>query len=101
MVEETLGHCFWDCAHWSCLRARYQVPDSASRVAWPACTRECGIFLEDESVPALSNALMEEEAILRDFVAYFKLRECRDAISANDPWTLQKIWTDGASAQPG
>ena len=98
MSEETLGHCFWDCAHWSCLRARYQVPDSASLVAWPACTRECGIFLEDESVPALSNALMEEEEILCDFSVHFKLLECRNAISANDPWTPQKIWTDGASA---
>jgi ribonuclease HI len=62
------------------------------------CTLECGLFLEDERLPGLTQQLLDEEVILSDIQGHFSLSACRDAITANEPMNTQTIWTDGASA---
>ena len=98
IAEETLGHCFWDCAHWATMRAEFELPEVGVRAAWPACTRECGLFLEDERVLVLQQELMDEEPILANFSVHFGLASCRNAVAAYEPTICQTLWTDGACA---
>ena len=98
LADETLGHCFWDCTCWAALRSEFDVPADSLRAQWPACTRECGLFLEDVRVPALSQQLADEEPILANFAAHFDLASCRSAIASNAPLRPQTVWTDGACA---
>ena len=86
-ADETLAHCFWECSHWQHIRADYSLPGAEVRREWPACTRECGIFVEDQAVIALSCSLINEEAVLQNFMNYFELPRCRAAVSASEPNT--------------
>ena len=66
---------------------------------WPACTIDCGIFVEDWRVLALDAGLEEEEEIARDITSYFGCAECRAQVFAShDVQEPQVIWTDGASS---
>ena len=68
---------------------------------WPNCTRQCGLFLDDPSVPELQSELEKEELIWPEYRTFFGVDACRDAIikgGANFRQAVQTIWTDGASA---
>ena len=99
MADETIGHCFWDCAHWDSIRVQHRMADCRSRVSWPMCTQECGLFLEDERLPGLAQQLLDEETILTDIHGHFGVSACREAIITNDVMDKQVAWTDGASAR--
>ena len=45
---ETLEHCFWQCPRWEHIRAAAELPSQEIRDAWPACTRQCGIFMKQQ-----------------------------------------------------
>jgi ribonuclease HI len=96
MTDETVEHCFWECPHWSHIRDECDVPDAGVVAAWPACTRQCGLFIDDVRVPDLTAALQEEELVLRDFVSHFDLLSCRQEIEFSGMGTPQILWTDGA-----
>ena len=97
-ADETLRHCFWDCDRWSAIRARHCMSNCTSLASWPACTLECGLFIDDQRVPALTQQLLDEEHILANFQSYFDLPATRHAIAVNEPMNMQVLWTDGASA---
>jgi len=95
-ADETLDHCFWECCRWDEVRKGFDLPSADHRASWPACTRECGLFLESTDVVALSRELADEELILRNFAAHLELGACRNNISVQGLDTGQIIWTDGA-----
>ena len=99
MCDETLRHCVWECPRWACIRDMFHLPDVCVRSMWPACTIDCGIFVEDERIIALEAGLEEEEEIAWDIGSYFKCAECRaQVVVSNDVQELQVVWTDGASS---
>ena len=75
------------------------MSDCASVALWPVCTQECGLFMDDVRVPALTQQLYDEEHVLADFSSHFGLAACRADIVASEPDTPQVIWTDGAAPQ--
>ena len=96
--DETLRHCFWECPRWVPIRASFQLPDLETRSAWPACTIDCGIFVEDEKVLALNEQLEAEEAAAQNIASWFKCSERRDLVVAwQDVHVQRTVWTDGAS----
>ena len=66
-ADETLQHCFWDCPHWDHILSEHRLPANVIRESWPACTKECGIFIEDERVMHVSQMLAHEENWLDAF----------------------------------
>ncbi len=85
MANESLTHCFWHCGAWAHLRLDPDLPSDATRRAWPACTQECGIFLEDPELVAAQEALGAE------------VEEPVSALAEDaqqDEHTV--VWTDGA-----
>lgn len=50
LQPETIEHCFWECPCWTHIRQRNEVPVQRVRDQWPACTRQCGIFVQLEDV---------------------------------------------------
>ena len=67
--------------------------------SWPACTVDCGLFVEDARVLALQAQLHEEAAAASDVCSFFSCSECRASITvSHDVFEQQKIWTDGASS---
>ena len=95
-AEESVEHCFWECPHWAHIGSDCNVPEEVEVASWPACTRQCGLFLEDPHILDLSMQLQSEESVLRDFVSYYDLHRCREALEAIDMNTPQTVWTDGA-----
>ena len=94
-----MRHCFWECVKWQSIRASFDLPGPDVRSVWPACTLDCGLFVDDECVVALRAQLHAEEVLAQDVSSFFKCPECRASVVASDDVHLpQKIWTDGASS---
>ena len=49
------------------------MSNCTSLASWPACTLECGLFIDDQRVPALTQQLLDQEHILANFQSYFDL----------------------------
>jgi len=99
MCDETVRHCIWECPRWAYIRDMFDLPDECVRSMWPACTIDCGIFVEDQRIIALDAGLEQEEEIARDIRSHFGCAECRAQVAAShDVQELQVIWTDGASS---
>ena len=96
--DETMRHCFWECSHWAPIRPTYVLPSAAAYSAWPVCTKDCGLFVEDVHVLGLIDELAREEGILASFADHFDLHSCRATLAAHDPLTNITLWTDGASS---
>ena len=62
------------------------------------CTQACGLFLDDERLPSLTQQLVDEEEILSDIQGHFSLHVCRAAIAGREPMSTVTIWSNGASA---
>ena len=76
----------------------FDLPPNDVRIMWPACTLDCGIFVEDACVPALLDELQEEEESAHDLSSFFKCVGCRASVAASHhDQEQQVIWTDGAS----
>ena len=60
LEPETLEHCFWKCPCWEHIRQQQGVPSRRVIDAWPACTRQCGFFVEKEEVFRASEELEQE-----------------------------------------
>ena len=94
---KSVFHCFWECPKWDDLRLRFDLPCSRVRAAWPPCTSECGIFIEDIRVLGLVEQLEQEQHILADIDGYFHCSESRALIvSGTGSSSAQVLWTDGA-----
>jgi ribonuclease HI len=99
MCEETVRHCYWECPRWAHIRGMFDLPSPDVSSMWPACTIDCGIFVEDVRVIALGINLQAEEEMAKDICSYFSCAECRAQVAAaQDVSELQVIWTDGASS---
>ena len=75
---------------------KFCVPISGVYIGWPACTRQCGLFLEDLRVVSLSLQLEHEEHMLADLDGSFLLSACRANVLADADGSIQTLWTDGA-----
>lgn len=62
------------------------------------CTQACGLFLDDERLPSLTQPLADEEEILSNVQGHFSTHVYRMSIAASEPANIVTIWTDGASA---
>ena len=96
LANETVEHCFWDCPRWDSLRMAFGPPMARLHLQWPACTKECGLFLEDSRVIGLSVQLECEERMLADVDGVFGCSACRASVLACGDGSLQRLWTDGA-----
>ena len=98
MCDETVRHCFWECPQWNSIRSTFAMPSLVMRSTWPACTLDCGIFVEDVRVLCLRSQLQQEEDEAGDIPSYFKCSECRTGVRASEESQEQQvIWTDGAA----
>jgi len=61
----------------------FDLPPLDVRIMWPACTLDCGIFVEDARVPALLDELQEEEEAAHDIPSFFRCVECRASVAAS------------------
>ena len=78
---------------------RFALPSAAVRSTWPACSIDCGIFVEDERVPALLCHLQEEEEAAHDIPSFFECDERRSSVAVSQDDDEQQVnWTDGASS---
>ena len=59
LCDESVQHCFWECPRWEHVRARLDLLVSAVRNLWPACTFNCGIFMENEGVFNMMQSFQE------------------------------------------
>ena len=84
------------CPRWGHLRLRCRAPSTEVVELWLACTRDCGLFLEEESTATLMQNLATEESILDNCVEHFDLLSCRSRISSSGVVQKQVLWTDGA-----
>ena len=99
MCDETVEHCFWECSRWDHVRMRYDVPPASVTSQWPACTKSCGLFLENPCVLDLKTELENEEAATRDLSQYFDCQAVSIAVqNCSNPNEKQIIWTDGAAS---
>jgi ribonuclease HI len=97
LCDETVRHCVWECPHWRTVRATFDLPAPCVQAAWPACTKDCGILIEDERVLTLNQQFHEEAAASPDLDTLFELTKCREKALANSTADVeQTIWTDGA-----
>ena len=89
--DETVEHLFWHCPAWEHIRLKEPgLPSRGTTDAWPACTRNCGIFPEDDRIMQLQMELHNEEPELRSILAS---QPHPPVVGA----TKQICWTDGAS----
>ena len=99
LCDESLRHCFWECPRWDSIRMNFTLPCIDVRALWPACTTDCGTFIEDSSVIDLAAQLQQEECAAKNIVEYFSCRECRSRVTAShDVNEQQTLWTDGAAS---
>jgi len=99
LCDESLRHCFWDCPRWDSIRNSFKLPCIDVRNFWPACTLDCGIFVEDARVLDLAAQLEQEETEAKDIVKYFGCHDCRSGVAAShDVNEQQRLWTDGAAS---
>ena len=101
MCDESVRHCFWECPKWAPIRDLFTLPGPDVRASWPACTIDCGLFVEDERVLDLFAELVNEheEVSASDVASFFKCHDCRAWVAATrNVHQPQKIWTDGASS---
>ena len=88
--EETVEHLFWQCPCWDNIRRQFDDRPSARITdAWPRCTRECGVFVEDDAVIAFQDELIAEEPQLAAI-----LSRPLQPFDANLHSSV--VWTDGA-----
>ena len=99
MAEETVEHCIWDCPCWQDVRDRFQLPAASVVAQWPACTKSCGLFLEDPCVIDLCSQLEQEAAASSNLLEYFDCARIRNHVLAMfNLHEEQIVWTDGASS---
>ena len=61
LEPETVEHCFWVCPCWDHVRRQHAIPGHHVTDAWPACTRQCGLFLGHEAAFQANGALENEQ----------------------------------------
>ena len=100
LCDESVRHCVWECPRWSDVREKF-VPNLHHMYHMlPACSLDCGIFVEDARVLDLAFQLHHEEQLAHDVSAFYNCRECRSAISASrDVQESQTLWTDASNNQ--
>jgi len=103
LCDETLRHCFWDCPQWSAIRATFALPSIIVRNTWPACSLDCGIFIEDEQVLDIHQHFHQEAAVSLEVCTLFHCDQSRlQVLALGDVTTQQIVWTDwGMFKYPG
>ena len=97
MHEETLRHCFWECPRWAPVRACFDLPSSAARESWPACTFDCGIFMESQQVIDMMQMFQQRALSLHEPPCWAESKQCREHLLMScDLHEEQTLWTDGA-----
>jgi len=88
-------HILWRCPRWDSIRLRMQVLMPSVRAQWPACTRICGLFVEDDIVMQWNDQGPSEDAqhlsgvVLPEHIGSQCTSETHEDGSV-------VVWTDGA-----
>ena len=64
------------------MRADFDLPSSIVVSSWPACTSDCGIFVDGVRILDLAVELEQEAQAAQDVASYFRCRECREGVAA-------------------
>ena len=95
MEEEGVRHCFWTCPAWGHLRLDPDLPNLCQRQNLPACTLDCGIFMQSEEESFIEHQLQPVPHVgCAAMCASPSDRQC-ETYSGH----FVVAWTDGACAK--
>ena len=94
--NETMDHFMWRCPAWNHVRLAADIPGTATRESWPACTKNCGIVLESSELLQWVDQGPDEVARLCDNPE-LPQDVCEGLGESTFCDEHVVVWTDGAS----